>query len=120
MRLILTSGLSLIEVLVSLFLLSLVLLGLDAMVISSARLQLKVYYASLAEQQLQNMTQRLRLDANVSDQVLRWNQENQLLLPQGRGWVEGIDPAYSIKLCWGEEGLEREGHAGCASTDLLV
>ena len=106
----LASGVTLFEVLLSLFLLSLLLLGLDVMEVEALHLTRKMYFASLAEQQLENMEERLRLlgtEAGLEQELNAWNQENHRLLPQGAGWVSGHYPAYTITLYWSEKKEER-------------
>lgn len=107
MRLILTSGLTLFEVLVSLLLLSLAFLGLDVMELASLRINRGAYYSALAEQQIHNLEERLRLPRADFDQLFQaWNRENKILLPQGNGQIRGQDPEYHLSLCWSgnEEG----------------
>ena len=106
MRLILALGLTLFEVLISLLILSLVLLGLDVMELSALRLNRKAYFSAVAEQQLHNMEERLSFLGALGDpaqQIERWNGENKRLLPLGAGRVQGHYPLYTITLYWGGE-----------------
>ncbi|HSW70929.1 MAG TPA: hypothetical protein VLH77_02995 [Gammaproteobacteria bacterium] len=107
MALSVTSGLTLFEVLVSMLLLSLLLLGLEGMTLSAFSLNQKAYYAALAEQQLYNMEERLRLigsfEEKLDQQLELWNEENKRLLPQGWGWLDGHYPEYSLTLSWGKK-----------------
>ena len=120
MRLILASGLTLFEVLISLLLLSLALLGLDAMELSALKLNRQAYYSALAEQQVHNLEERLRLQGageGVDLPIAAWNRENSLILPQGSGRVEGHYPEYTISLCWG--GRQEEGGT-CLSEAFIL
>lgn len=95
------SGFSLIEVLISLLILSLILLGFDAMEISALRLNREAYLFSVAENQLNSMIERLR--AGAINEIEIWNQQNKELLPEGRGSVSGQYPEFLITLFWGEK-----------------
>ncbi|HSW71664.1 MAG TPA: hypothetical protein VLH77_06810 [Gammaproteobacteria bacterium] len=120
MRPSLTSGVSLIEVLLSLFLLSLLLLGLDVMELEALRLYRQAYFASLAEQQLENMEERLRIldvQGGLNGELFAWNQENKELLPQGLGSVTGTYPVYLITLSWGNK---EEKTAGCLRAQFVI
>ncbi len=120
MRLILASGLTLFEVLISLILLSLALLGLDGMELSALRLNHRAYFSALAEQQVHNLEERLRLvgaGEGLGQQVAAWNQENSRILPRGSGRVSGHYPEYQIALFWGEK---REEQGECLSETFIL
>lgn len=89
------SGTSLIEVLISLFLISLLLLGLDAVQLFSLRQSKINYYYAIALQQIQNLHEELTV-TNRPDLDF-WNLQNQQVLPQGRGELS----AYAISIFWG-------------------
>lgn len=126
MRPILALGVSLFEVLVSLLLLSLVLLGLEVMQVSALHLNINACLVTVAEQQLQNIEERLRLlgpSGPYDQQLAAWNQENQRVLPQGWGAVSGSYPNYTLTLYWGKKQDQsceksREEHAGCLSENF--
>lgn len=95
-------GFSLIEVLISLLLLSLILLGFDAAEIYSLRKTCEAYHISVAVNQLSAMSERLRAlgnNAGLEQQIFLWNEENQQLLPNGRGIVS---LSSEIKITWGK------------------
>ena len=94
------SGFSLIEVLVSLLLLSFILLSFDAAEIVAFRKSRDAYYFSIAVNQLNAMKERLRVFKNHSgleQQIELWNLQNQEVLPQGKGIVT----EQQIKINWG-------------------
>lgn len=98
------TGFSLIEVLVSLLLLSLVLLGLEALEISAVQQSRESYYIFVARQQLHNLEERLRSSGTAglsSAQFMRWQEENQSILPQGSGRLMGSYPKYHLQIVWG-------------------
>ncbi len=100
------TGFSLIEVLISLMLLSLMLFGMDAMELMAVRDNRATYFFNVASNQAQDMAERLRVFAFAEDfrhSVAEWNQENQEVLPQGRGIITGAYPAYQITIFWGDE-----------------
>lgn len=99
-------GFTFLEVLISLVLLSITLLGLDAMEVYSLRSLRATYFVHLALLQLQNMYDRLLVAKpyhEISQQVIAWNKENQALLPEGKGYVEGYASSYTIHIAWGGE-----------------
>ncbi len=97
-----SSGFSLIEVLVSLLIISITLLGLTALMTNALRYSYDAYLESVAVNQLSSMAERLRathgdaLGAVVAD----WNQENQQALPQGQGDVAPSNGTYTLALGW--------------------
>lgn len=97
------SGMSLIEILISLLLLSILLLGFDAMQIKSLQVAKQSYFYTIAEQQLDQIIERLLASKtlNSADQIAAWNRENINLLPQGRSQVVGRYPHYTISIMWG-------------------
>jgi prepilin-type N-terminal cleavage/methylation domain-containing protein len=102
------SGFSLIEVLVSLLLISFILLGFNSTEVSSMSAIRDAYQFNLANHQLNNITERLRIlkqYPGIEQQVAEWNTENQMILPQGKGEVEGHFPEYTISIRWGEQEL---------------
>jgi len=97
-------GLSLIEVLISLLLLSLALLGLDAMNVMALRANRAAYFLGVATNQLQVMTDRLRVfkdTVSLDQQLLYWNVQNQQVLPEGYGTIRGHHPVYTLTIYWG-------------------
>src|SRR5579862_5833322 len=101
----LSKGFSLIEVLISLFLLALILLGFDAMEIFALRNTRSAFYFNVATNQLQNMAERLRaltIHDDISQQERSWNLENQQVLPEGWGKVSGHYPTYTLTIFWGD------------------
>lgn len=113
------NGFSLLEVLVSLFLLSVVLLGLEGMQFFALREMRNAWLLSVAVNQINNMSERLRAygqDVVIEDQVIIWNQEISQLLPKGRGDVMGQYPAYTISLCQQSQIKEE----GCISQKIQL
>ncbi|SRR5579883_1256468 len=96
-------GSSLIEILVSLLILSLMLLGFDAMQLAALQKAKAAYYFSVATQQLEVMSERLRAlgEGNTEDLLQAWNQQNQTVLPQGRGTLSGGYPDFTLAIFWG-------------------
>ncbi|MBV8802546.1 MAG: hypothetical protein JO131_06220 [Gammaproteobacteria bacterium] len=119
-------GFSLIEVLISLLLLSFILLGFDATEIYSIRSSRAAYYLDIANTQINNMSERLGMLENYSDissQMTIWNNENQIVLPQGRGQVIGHFPDYTIIIYWGNIqscASNQIGSSGCISQHLIL
>lgn len=98
------AGFSLLEVLISLLLLSLVLFGFDATEVYGLRTMRAAYYFDIANQQLNNIVERLHVideDSDISQEVDIWNAQNKIVLPQGVGQVTGYFPFFTITMYWG-------------------
>jgi len=123
---ILASGLTLIEVLFSLMVLSLTLLGLEAMELTAWHSNLNAYYLSQVEQQIDNLQEILRFFAGsgkADQQIQLWEQETRLILPQAAIKLSGEYPFYHLRLTWGEvhKGsceIKREEHSGCVQEEI--
>jgi hypothetical protein len=95
---------NLIEVLMSVFILSCMLIGIDAMQISALREAKSAYYFDVAIQQMQVITERLNVIRNgrIEQTLIAWNQQNGQVLPNGRGIVRGNYPLFDISIFWGK------------------
>ena len=95
-------GVSLIEILISLFVFSIALLALAKAQVLTLSYDNEAYLNSLAAIRLQSMCERLYASHRLSPQdIKRWNKLNQELLPQGRGEVRGRNP-YVVTLYWND------------------
>ncbi|VVC76094.1 hypothetical protein AQUSIP_13990 [Aquicella siphonis] len=96
------TGTSLIEVMISLFILSVMLLGVEAVQIISLKKSLNAYYLAVAVRQLDVMHERLRRanEVDLKDWLIAWNTQNQASLPEGKGEITGVIPDLRITLCW--------------------
>lgn len=100
------AGFSLIEVLISLVLISLVLLGFDVMQLYSLEKNRDAYYLSAAQNQLASFANQLRnlnSSTDLKKQISLWNRQNKEILPLGKGSVTGAYPEYTETLQWGEK-----------------
>lgn len=98
-------GLIFLEVLVSFALISLGSLSLITFTSQTLANTQHNNYLIFAQQQLSNIAQRLAMISNstaIYAQINAWNQENNLVLPQGNGKVTGMYPNYRVTLCWFE------------------
>jgi hypothetical protein len=118
-------GSSLFEIIISLFILSLLFLGMDAAQFASLRQAKYAYYVSVATAQLKVMSERLRMlkGQDWHEQITHWNAQNTLLLPQGRGELRGHYPAYVLSLFWGSKppsvcDKQQIGPSGCLYVEL--
>ncbi len=93
-------GITLIEILISLLFLAVMLLGLDAMQLTALKQAKSAYFYSVANQQINNLTERLSLSNNkiIEKEIERWNEQNREVLPQGIGKMNGN----IISIFWGE------------------
>lgn len=109
------------EVLVSFFILSCVLLGMNAMQIIAIRKTQTAYYATVAIQQMDVIWQKLQLlkNSNIEATIDAWNDQNQQALPNGRGTIRGSYPFYNIAIYWGKNSIpltcskNKIGLSGC-------
>ena len=114
-------GTTFIEILVSLVIVSLILLGLDAMQLTALRETKISYYYAEATQQLHVMQERLLAPhhSDPTDAIQQWNQQNAAILPRGRGSVrEGV-----ISVFWGDAAVDdchvnKIGLSGCVSSAI--
>jgi len=118
---------SLFEILISFLLFSLSLLGLNAMEIFALHKTIDIYCARMADKQIENMAERLRMvsaEGGRDAQVVLWNQENQAVLPRGVGTVQGEYPRYTVTLCWNKKSADdkhdRKEHAGCRVEKIIL
>lgn len=118
-------GFTFLEIMISLLILSFMLLGLDALQIETMKAEEASFDLSVATRQIQNMVERLQVigEDDVSEQMLAWNKENQLVLPQGVGRVKGLYPNYKIAIFWGAKVgdeclVNHMGTSGCLHYDL--
>ncbi len=108
-------GISLIEVVVSLFLLSFMLLGLDAMNLYSMRENKNAWIFTKVVNQLNVMTQELKAmkSLNGLDELIKeWNRENHEIFLDGYGVVSGEYPNYEVELSWG-------GYQGACGNNIV-
>lgn len=111
------SGFTLLEILISLFLLSLILLGLDAMELAALREAQTAYSFAVAAEQAKAISGRIRVKQGRD--MTEWVQH----LTNGKGSVRGNYPHQQIIIFWGAQ----EMHAcekdiikknGCLHLDL--
>lgn len=119
------TGISLIEILISIFILSLMLFGWDAMQITALREAKAAYYFSVASQQVRNMVEYLNAhpDVDYNEQLLRWNKQNAAGLPQGRGIIKRRDHAFELAIFWGKSeecNKNKVGQSGCIIATTIV
>lgn len=96
-------GFALIEVLITLFILSLGLLAIVGMQLTALRQGQEAYFRSLAMVQLSAMAERLRfnqLDSYRRAELTRWNEINAKLLPYAKGTYQCGSDMCLIDLEW--------------------
>lgn len=120
-------GISFIEILITLFLFSVFMLGFSAMQITSLRDTKSAYYFAMATAQLDVMLKRLYLlKGHYSDeQITLWNQKNHDVLPQGRGVITKQPSKIIVSIFWGNAQGEtcyknKVGESGCVSVSLKI
>jgi len=120
------SGFSLIEVLVSLLILSWLLLGLAVLEVNSMRQARIILLFNLAANQLANLSERVFASVGIETQptITSWNSENKTILPKGIGDLEGQFPNYQLTIEWGAYVNHCDttliGESGCITEKLSV
>ncbi len=114
------TGFSLIEVLMSLLLISLILFGLDAAQLYSIQEAKTTYLFNTAMNQINNAEERLaalKTYEGLDEEITFWNSENQTALPSGFGNISGGFPNYQITIYWGDTSHDctnqKIGASGC-------
>jgi prepilin-type N-terminal cleavage/methylation domain-containing protein len=93
------SGFSLLEVLITIFILSFGLLALLQLQCYTANISQQNWYQLVAQTQLQSLAEKLSISPVFSNAISAWNNQNQLLLPSGNGQVINND-SYLITIGW--------------------
>ncbi len=122
-----SNGFSLIEALISLFLIALLLFGLDAAQLYSLKEARNAYFASVALNQINNGIERLialNTHEGLDEQIAVWNTENQNVLPAGFGTITGQYPNYIITVYWGSHDhhcqKQQLGASGCLRKRMIL
>lgn len=118
---------NLIELLISLSILSFMLLGVSSMQIVALQKTKSVYYFNTAINQVDVLNERLKNlknlqyieNININKILISWNKQNQEVLPNGKGVLSGHAPFYIITIFWGKHKTEAKclenkiGLSGC-------
>lgn len=102
-------GYSLIEVLVSLLIVSILMSGMIAVQFIAERDTKTAYYLSVAKNQLSNMVERLKTnessnsDDYLNETIRMWNIQNQSVLPKGRGTLFQDGQKLVLSLFWDDD-----------------
>jgi type IV pilus assembly protein PilV len=138
------SGFSLLEVLITILVVSFGMLGMAALIISGVRSNNIAHYRSVASKQTEDIADRMRANlagvtagnynslagsTPTSDDCLtgtcnptqmaiydhaQWNRANSILLPEGRGTVQGsLTAGYTVTLMWTEKDMNGESDLSC-------
>lgn len=117
------NGVTFLEVLISLLILSFVLWAFAAMQMQALRNARHAYYLLIAAEQVNSMLERLYgygQSTQLINQVNEWNQENQQVLPKGLGQVQGVYPNFEIMIYWGDPPYHCEVVAAAFSDCLTL
>lgn len=81
-------GTHLIDVLISYFLLSIALLGLDSMLIKATKETSSLFHLHVAIQQIMQIHDQLQMTNEPLKHISEWNKQNQQILPNGHGELD--------------------------------
>jgi len=101
----LESGFSLLEVLIALLILSVGLLGFARAEILAIRYNQAAYWQSLAQSQINSLTEQLRACGTnnficLSQEISVWQNESKNLLPESQSKIDADQANYKITLEW--------------------
>ncbi len=120
-------GFTLLEILITLFILSLLLLGLNAMQLTALRKTTAAYYFSVATEQLHSMAERLHATNGSNNMLsqLSWNEQNKEVLPQGVGTINENTSNATLTLFWGKQHAYQcdrttIGQSGCLQLSATI
>lgn len=140
------TGYSLLEILVSLIILAIGLLGLSALQTAAMRFNHDSYLRSIAITQVNSMADRMRVNRNgiragnynnlsgipaspscttacsssdiAQRDLFEWNTINAALLPQGQGAITGVGNLFTITVRWDNERTGATG-LGCSGNNQV-
>ncbi|MBA3660670.1 MAG: prepilin-type N-terminal cleavage/methylation domain-containing protein [Gammaproteobacteria bacterium] len=118
------NGLTLVEVLVSLILLTFIFIGTDVMQLISLRIAKHSFFIFVARQELMSIVDQAQIcKLACSKSIQHWQNEVKLALPHGEGEVKGVYPNYIFTVKWGNptESICKINHQkaqGCLQVSL--
>jgi prepilin-type N-terminal cleavage/methylation domain-containing protein len=93
-------GFSLLEVMISLFILSFALFAYVELQQAAVRCNHSAYRYSLANQLLQNITEELRSSPDAAEEIKTWQHTVASALPKGEGKVIYTHAFYHLSIQW--------------------
>lgn len=120
------TGFTLLEVLISLLILSIALLGLDAMQLTTLTHIKNTYSYAVANQQLNTLTAQLAVwkKDQLPAQLARWNAQNANALILGKGTLTENQSQLTITVSWGDQNPtcinNKIGSTGCLQTTFNI
>ena len=119
------NGFTLFEVTISLFLLSIILLGVNAAQVKAYQQARALFYYHQANLFAANMAEYLTAHhGDVSGYMQRWHENITEILPSSNGKMAGNYPSYRISIQWG--GIQTDCHhskpgvTGCVLRELKI
>lgn len=117
-------GFTLLEVMISLFIASLVLLGVTAAEIRALREARGILYFNRAILLNENMAEYLLVYGDASGYLRLWQHEVQRDLPDASAAVTGLSPRFTISITWGGYDQvchqSRAGLSGCVTYTIAA
>lgn len=94
------------DVLVSMFLCSIALIGIDAMLIQTSKDTESLYFLRVGMQQILQLHEQLLVRSDAHDLLIQWNQQNQRVLPNGQGELIYHQHKATLKVSWKQRKLQ--------------
>ncbi len=102
-------GFSFIESLIAILLLTIMMLTFGEIMLSALNRTAQGFYQTIASEQLNGLAEMMvQFPDQYSQFLSQWNQDNQKLLPEGRGEIKEDVDAYRITLKWHAGNLRLE------------
>lgn len=116
-------GLSLIEVLIALLVLSIGLLGLAALYLTSLKLSHDSQFRSLASIKAEDLSEHIRVAGAPGAYLAEWQAELAVLLPAGGGDVLDLGDRYELRVWWQDRSsrfeVEQVDHGAVAACGIV-
>ena len=97
------NGLTLLEVLISLLLITSMLFAFGGNQLHGLRADKSAYYVSVVNQQVNNLTELMAISQRLDHEVVAaWNAQNHRLLPNGVGQISINKQFILVTITWGE------------------
>ena len=118
-------GVSLIEVMVSVFLLTLMIFQLEGIYFIVTKTKISHYNTHIARRALHSLIDAMNANPTLppTTHLSTWNEQNKRLLPNGFGTIKEMQKQIDISIFWGSRtdatcDHERLGHSGCLPLKL--
>ncbi|NCA71802.1 MAG: type IV pilus modification protein PilV [Sphingobacteriia bacterium] len=93
-------GVTLIEVLIAMLVLSIGMLGLAGLYLSALRASQDMHFRVLASLAAEDMVEHIRITGDVDDYLIEWQEDLEHRLPGGRGEIVVGSDSHVVTVTW--------------------